>query len=194
MLINEKGLVRNIKRAFKGEGYTVQNLGDRICVYGGDWYVQGLRALFPRKALAAIVEHVGEIPEKGTAVFIIKDGEAQMILPDVAEDDNEHWLCGDRGREVTITPVIMQGYQVFQPDGGGACWGIPMHLLETVERDVAEHTGAEVLGEDRLMWEGDGEVVVIDGVRKACSGWAKEWERVCWGALESVNLHKEENA
>lgn len=77
MLINEKGLVRNIKRAFKGEGYTVQNLGDRICVYGGDWYVQGMRALFPRKA---------------------------------------------------------------------------------------------------------------------CSGWAKEWERVCWGALESVNLHKEENA
>ena len=32
----------------------------------------------------------------------------------------------------------------------------------------------------------------INAVRKACSGWAKEWERAVWNALEGVDLHKEE--
>lgn len=37
-----------------------------------------------------------------------------------------------------------------------------------------------------------GDAVVINAVRKACSGWAKEWERAVWNALEGVDLHKEE--
>ena len=123
---------------------------------------------------------------------IIKDTEPQLVLRETAADDMDHWRGGDRGEEVTMVPVIMQGYQIYQPRGGGACWGVPLYLMEMIERDPAEHNGADVIDDDRLLWEADGEAVVITGIRKACSGWAKEWERAVWTALEGVDLHKEE--
>ena len=75
-----------------------------------------------------------------------------------------------------MVPVIMQGFQIYQPPGGGACWGVPLYLVDMIERGPAEHIGADV----------------IDTVRKARSSWAKEWERAVWNALEGVDLHKEE--
>lgn len=100
MLINEGGLIRAIKRAYKAGGYTVLNTGNDVAIYTDHWFVMANRALLPRKVLATI--------------------------------------------------------------------------------------------KDRLLWEADGEAVVITAVRKACSGWAKEWERAVWNALEGVDLHKEE--
>lgn len=121
MLINEGGLIRAIKRAYKAGGYTVLNTGNDVAIYTDHWFAMANRALLPRKVLATIVEHMGMI-----------------------------------------------------------------------ERDPAEHIGADVIDKDRLLWEADGEAVVINAVRKACSGWAKEWERAVWNALEGVDLHKEE--
>ena len=192
MLINEAGLVRAIKRAYKHGGYVVANLGDAVAIYTENWYIQANRALFSRKALATIVEHMGMIPEKNVPTYILKDEDPQLVLKEVAADDMSHWRGGQRGEEVTLVPVIMQGYQIFQPPGGGSCWGVPLYLLDMIERDAAEHTGADVVDEDRLLWEADGEAVVIDTVRKARSSWAKEWERAVWNALEGVDLHKEE--
>lgn len=149
-------------------------------------------ALLPRKVLATIVEHMGMIPERDMPTSIIKDTEPQLVLRETAADDMDHWRGGDRGEEVTMVPVIMQGFQIYQPPGGGACWGVPLYLVDMIERDPAEHIGADVIDKDRLLWEADGEAVVINAVRKACSGWAKEWERAVWNALEGVDLHKEE--
>lgn len=117
MLINEGGLIRAIKRAYKAGGYTVLNTGNDVAIYTDHWFAMANRALLPRKVLATIVEHMGMIPERDMPTSIIKD---------------------------------------------------------------------------RLLWEADGEAVVINAVRKACSGWAKEWERAVWNALEGVDLHKEE--
>ena len=64
--------------------------------------------------------------------------------------------------------------------------------LKAITINPAEHIGADVIDKDRLLWKADGEAVVINAVRKACSGWAKEWERAVWNALEGVDLHKEE--
>ena len=192
MLISEKGLVRAIKRAYKNSGYVVMNTGDAVAIYTENWFVLANRALLPRKVLATIVEHMGMIPERDMPTSIIKDTEPQLVLRETAADDMDHWRGGNRGEEVTMVPVIMQGYQIYQPPGGGACWGVPMYLMEMIERDPAEHIGADVIDKDRLLWEADGEAVVINAVRKACSGWAKEWERAVWNALEGVDLHKEE--
>lgn len=192
MLISEKGLVRAIKRAYKNSGYVVMNTGDAVAIYTENWFVLANRALLPRKVLATIVEHMGMIPERDMPTSIIKDTEPQLVLRETAADDMDHWRGGNRGEEVTMVPVIMQGYQIYQPPGGGACWGVPMYLMEMIERDPAEHIGADVIDKGRLLWEADGEAVVINAVRKACSGWAKEWERAVWNALEGVDLHKEE--
>lgn len=191
MLINESGLVRCIKRAYRSAGYAVVTQDDSMAIYTEQWYVQCKRAALPRKVLATIVEHMGMIPDTAP-MSIIKDGDPQLIMPDVAMDETSHWRTGERTDTVTMATVIMQGYQIFQPPGGGACWGVPLYLLDMIERDAAEHNGADVVDEDRLLWEADGEAVVIDTVRKARSNWAKEWERAVWNALEGVDLHKEE--
>ncbi|MEG2176994.1 MAG: hypothetical protein RRY97_08995 [Oscillibacter sp.] len=192
MLINESGLIRAIKRAYKGGGYVVANYGDVISIYTDNWYIQVSHALLARKVLATIVEHMGVIPETATPLSILKDEEPQIVLQDVTASDMAHWRGGERGEEVTMATVIMQGYQIFQPPGGGACWGVPLYLLDMIERDVVEHTGADVVDNNRLLWEADGEAVVIGTVRKARSSWAKEWERAVWTALEGVDLHREE--
>lgn len=192
MLINEAGLVRAIKSAYKHGGYTVSNQGETIHIYTETWYIQSTRARLPRKVLATIVEHMGMIPDETAPVFIIKDGEPQLIFDDVARTEMDRWRSGQRGAEVTMVPIIMQGYQVFQEPGGGQCWGVPLATLGIVERTEAEHQGVGVIDADRLLWQGDGEGVVLGAIRKAASGWSKAWERAVWQALESVDLHKEE--
>lgn len=125
MLINEGGLIRAIKRAYKAGGYTVLNTGNDVAIYTDHWFAMANRALLPRKVLATIVEHMGMIPEKDMPTSIIKDTEPQLVLRETAADDMDHWRGGDRGEEVTMVPVIMQGFQIYQPPGGGACWGVP---------------------------------------------------------------------
>ena len=154
-------------------------------------FASGSRAAL-RGGTTTIVEHMGMIPARAMPTSIIKATEPQLVLRETAADDMDHWRGGDRGEEVTMVPVIMQGFQIYQPPGGGACWGVPLYLVDMLERDPAEHIGADVIDKDRLLWEADGEAVVINAVRKACSGWAKEWERAVWNALEGVDLHKEE--
>ena len=191
MLINEGGLIRAIKRAYKAGGYTVLNTGNDVAIYTDHWFAMANRALLPRKVLVTIVEHMGMIPDT-EPVSIVKDGEPQLIMPDVAADEIAHWRTGERTDAVTMATVIMQGYQIFQPDGGGACYGVSLLDLGIMEREMVEHGAAAVIDGDRLLWRGDTEVVAMDAVRKARSSWAKEWERAVWNALEGVDLHKEE--
>lgn len=192
MIINESGLIAAMKRAYRADGYTVLNSGGDVAVYTENWFVLAKRALLPRKVLATIVEHMGMIPEVDTPTAIMRGEEPQLVLRETAADDMEHWRGGDPGEEVTMVPVIMQGYQIYQPPGGGACWGVPLYLMNMLDRDAVEHSGADVIDENRLMWTADGEAIVINAVRKARSSWAKEWERAVWNALESVDLHKAE--
>lgn len=115
MLINEGGLIRAIKRAYKAGGYTVLNTGNDVAIYTDHWFAMANRALLPRKVLATIVEHMGMIPERDMPTSIIKDTEPQLVLRETAADDMDHWRGGDRGEEVTMVPVIMQGFQIYQP-------------------------------------------------------------------------------
>lgn len=38
MLINEGGLIRAIKRAYKAGGYTVLNTGNDVAIYTDHWF------------------------------------------------------------------------------------------------------------------------------------------------------------
>lgn len=192
MLIDESGLVRAVKSAYKSGGYTVSAAGDAMAIYTEDWFVKCRRAILPRKVLAAMVEHMGMIPGDGAPVSVSKDCDPQLVMEDVAAADVDHWCAGQHEDDATMVPVTMQGYQIFQTKGGGACWGVPLMDLGMIGRDIAEHSAAAVVDGDRLVWRGDGEAVAMAAVRKARSRWAKEWERAVWNALESVDLHKEE--
>ena len=49
MLINESGLVRCIKRAYRSAGYAVVTQDDSMAIYTEQWYVQCKRAALPWK-------------------------------------------------------------------------------------------------------------------------------------------------
>lgn len=76
MVINEKGLLRAMKEAYKSDGYEIE------CTQTGGvkeihlettrWYVTCVIKNLPRKVLGLIVEHLGEIPEPGQAVQVKK--------------------------------------------------------------------------------------------------------------------------
>ena len=195
MLINEAGVVRAIKRAYKGGGYTVNSQGGVMSIYTQSWYIQARREVMPRKVLATIVEHAGMIPGDNEPTNIMKDLEPQLVIPETAAEEMNNWRVGERGDDVDMVPVIMQGFQIFQTaEGAGACWGIPLSYLGMVERDAAEHDSAIVVDNCRLLWDDGTEAIAVEAVRKAKSGWAKAWERAVWEALEGVDLHKEEDA
>ena len=194
MTINEAGLTRAVKKAYKEGGYTVSVRNGIMSIYTKFWYIHTSREIMPRKVLAAIVEHAGMIPGENEPTHIMKDLDPQLVIPATADEEMNAWRVGERGDDVNLVPVIMQGFQIFQTvEGAGACWGVPLYHLGMIERAVAERQGAVVVDNDRLLWDGDGEAVVVEAVRKAKSGWARAWERAVWEALEGVDLHKEED-
>ena len=194
MLINEAGLVRAIKRAYKGGGYTVNVRNGVMSIYTKFWYIHADREIMPRKVLAAIVEHAGMIPGENEPTNIMKGLEPQLVIPETAAEEMDAWRVGERCDNVDLVPVIMQGFQIFQTaNGAGACWGVPLYHMGMIERDAAEHQEAIVVDNDRLLWDDDGEAIVVEAVRKAKSGWARAWEQAVWEALEGVDLHREED-
>lgn len=190
MLINDNGLIRAINRAYKTSGYTVVISNGTVAIYAEYWFVRAPRALLSRKVLAAIVEHMGDIPEDDTPTAIINGEEPQLVLQAVAADDIGHWLEGGHNDDAAFVPVIVQGCQIFQIPLGGACWGVPLNLLDIINPALAERMSAAVIGDGHLTWELENETVVFDAMRKARSSWAKEWERNLWSALESIDLHE----
>ena len=76
MVINEKGLLRAMKEAYKSDGYEIeckQTGGIKeIHIETTRWYVMCVLKNLPRKVLGLIVEHLGEIPAPGQAVQVKK--------------------------------------------------------------------------------------------------------------------------
>lgn len=76
MVINEKGLLRAMKEAYKSDGYEIEckEIGGvrEIHIETPSWYVMCVLKNLPRKVLGLIVEHMGEIPEQGQAAQVKK--------------------------------------------------------------------------------------------------------------------------
>ena len=190
MLINESGLVRCIKRAYKSAGYAVAAEGDCMTIYTEQWYIQCKRAAIPRKVLATIVEHMGMIPDDGEAVAIEKDNQPQAIMAGIVSDDVDGWMGGEVAGMASYVPVTFRGYQLFQEVSGRQAYGVDPTALAIIERAAAEMGSAAISGGRALTWSHDGETVMLEAIRKTT--WAWEWERTVWEALESVDLHKRE--
>lgn len=189
MIIEEKGLVKAIKDAYRHGGYTVLNQDGDVAIYTEGWFVQCPWNKLPRKALATIVEHMGMIPDAGEAVAIDKADQPQAVMGEIVRDDVDRWTDGQGTGMATYVPVMFKGYQLFQ-EVGGLTYGVDPTALAIVERVAAERGTAAVSGGRDLVWTHDGETVILNTTRKTT--WAWEWERTVWEALESVDLHKRE--
>ena len=117
-IIQEKGLVRAIKDAYRHGGYNVLNLDGDVVIYAEGWCVRCPWNKLPRKALATIVEHLGMIPENGEAVNIEKDGQPQAIMAGVATEEVAGWTFSPAAVGASYVPVTFRGCQLFQEVNG----------------------------------------------------------------------------
>ena len=192
MLIHEGGLIKALKKEYRAAGYTVFNTEEQTIVYAQHkWSIRTDRSIFPRRALAIIVEHMGIIPPVGEPTFIKKDAEPQTVMTDVIGGDLQS-MEGEITHTCSYCPIVMQGLQVYQEEGGGACWGVSASKLGILELEPALHMEAKVNDANFLIWETEKERVLLYGLRTAGSSWAKDRERAVWEALERIDLHKEE--
>lgn len=79
--MNEKVLLRLMKNAWRGSGYHVAQAGliGGLWIGTGRWAVLLHRDAVPRKVLALLVEHIGEVPQE-SAWRCSKAGGAQSML------------------------------------------------------------------------------------------------------------------
>uniref|UniRef100_UPI0026F229E2 hypothetical protein n=1 Tax=Desulfovibrio piger TaxID=901 RepID=UPI0026F229E2 len=115
MIINEKGLVKALKSAYKRGGYTISNDGQNVALYTEGWYLRAAWDKFPRKALATIVEHMGTLP--AAEALVIMDGyDPQVAIPEVVGDDIAKWIAGEPDKRAKIVPVTVGVLQLFQTE------------------------------------------------------------------------------
>ena len=116
MVINESGLCAAMKAAFrkKSTGYKVssRNNGDgetEIILSAPGWVAIIAKKSAPRKVLALIVEHMGDLPKPGQA-FQIQDQQAQSTIYEMAVPA----LPENTAAEVKRTTITYKGDRIYQ--------------------------------------------------------------------------------
>lgn len=174
MVINEKGLTRAMKDAFKNMGYKVaaDDSGgiEELMIAAPGWVVVIEKKNVPRKVLGLIAEHVGEIPEPGQA-FQVSKKETRTEIFSVTLQLLEGMKHGDKeARQAKPTPLVMNGYTLWQRQKD----------MKVVR--VAPEKEDIILSRGRTVWMFDTDQLMVDGrVSRAyidCFSTRKEEEEV----------------
>lgn len=119
MVIDETGLCAVMRDAFrkKSTGYKVaarwarSDADERELILSTPGFTAVIsRENAPRKVLALIVEHMGDLPDEGMA-FHVKDGDVQTEIFHVAVSEPEKT---DEDPIVRRTKLMYEGYQMWQ--------------------------------------------------------------------------------
>lgn len=114
-MINERALLAALKNEWKNAGYTVGRTGERLLLGGYGWTLCCTMPVLPRKVLALLVEHLGEIPAAGDCWTVSKKGGSQTAILQVA--DKEFLAALDaRGADVAQTRLTFGGWRVWQEE------------------------------------------------------------------------------
>lgn len=131
MVINESGLRAAMADAFrkKSTGYKValrqlEGKDPEVILSAQDWTVILDRKNAPRKVLALIVEHLGDLPRPEEA-FHVKDGSAQTEIYNMAVPAQEKPKANVIIRR---TQIAYMGYSIYQSESTGDVYMIPQKL------------------------------------------------------------------
>ena len=125
MIVNEKALVREMKDAFRGSGYTVMvRPGDSWVIHSGYWAVviDGQNNV-PNEVLSLIVLHMGFLPGMETAYRVYKTDTGPAIQEDVYAVADEtirkleaSRMEADKIADVQRTKLMLGNCRVWQQD------------------------------------------------------------------------------
>lgn len=112
-MINGKALLRQMKRDYKYLGYDLYAYNDdgdtRYFLRTNEWAIDVAARNLPRKVLALVVEHTGELPDKG-AVNVGKNGIQTEIL---GMEDVEQ-ITRRKGVHISKAPIMYREYELWQ--------------------------------------------------------------------------------
>lgn len=113
MVINDKVLVREMKEAYKGWGYTVMVLecGDRWIFRSTDNWIVEIEGQenVPNEVLALIVLHMGKLPRAGTCHRIYKGEKCSCIQKEVYAVAEKDFFSFEKMRaETDGSPVVVR--------------------------------------------------------------------------------------
>lgn len=109
MVVNEKALVRQMKEAYKNQGYTVAVHADMMAIMAGFWLVMIDVDNVPNEVLSLIALHMRLIPENGDAYRVVKGDDGPIVQKKIAD--------------VVMEPVSRMEEEIAAAyDDGGPCW------------------------------------------------------------------------
>ena len=136
MVINESGLCAAMRDAFrkKSTGYKVAmrrlpGENPEIVLSTPDWTTIFEKENAPRKVLALIVEHLGDLPKPGQA-FHVKDDNVQTEIFSMAVPEKE-----ELQPNVTVkrTQIAYMGHVIYQREDNNEVFMIPPKLEDLLD-------------------------------------------------------------
>ncbi len=192
MILDEKGLARNLKHAYKHGGYTITANNEQIIIYTEAWAVRVDWDKLPRKCLATIVEHIGLLPRSGDAIFIQDGVDPQVVMPETVGGDVAIWYRDTQTTEkATIVPAMINRGRLFQ-DSALRVYSIRADYLTIVKQDAIKGTMVTILDNSRANWSAEGEDIMLTTRRPADLYYQRKSQKTVWEALETVDLHMED--
>ena len=116
MTFYDKGLLRAMKQAYKGDGYDVALTDDRITIRTENWGIEALTGAVPNSVKSLIVLHNGGLPMQGRAIHVCKSEccsvIAEIVTGDLEELNSAYTEKG--GASIKPTRLTMDGCRVWQ--------------------------------------------------------------------------------
>lgn len=160
-MISEKGLIRAMKNAWKGAGYTVSVRERLIYIEGKEWDAVMHVDMLPRKALALLVEHIGSILKDGEAYTCTKGGGAQTVSPMVVFDRMNELIQLELHESAKKTKLSWGDAEIWQSCADWRILGIDPEYAEIVGE---KSRGDAYIRDNYVIWQ-EGAKVRVAAVR-----------------------------
>ncbi len=137
MILNEKPLAKRMNEDWKDEGYTVAGfLRDKepwLGIVGTGYLAAVERSNAPRKVLATIAEHAGDLPGVGQAWLVQKGAETQLADYEYIEDTIRELLSQEPDEGLMARCRLILGTRrLWQNTASGAIW-----LMDPAKTNIA---------------------------------------------------------
>lgn len=155
MIINEKGLIKIMKEAYKGYGYSIAVTDDvagneSVIIITKECIVVGDKKKMPRKVLGLIVEHMGDLPVSGEA-YQLRKGHPQTEIFDAATATLKEIHADNKPLTVVKrTDLTLGGYRLWQRKDDLKIFKIDPVLEDILDISRGIHRS---VGDELLMME-----------------------------------------
>lgn len=114
MVVNEKGLLKAMKDAYKTDGYTVAVSDADLILKTVQWTVVLHMEEVPSKVLALITEHLRKLPNPGTA-YQVKKKETQTQMFRMVKEEILDFHTDEKSRRIIRrTELTLGGFPLWQ--------------------------------------------------------------------------------